>query len=49
MLGQYTAFDPVLEQLKDLVEAEGERKLQQANIGTEPLKKSVANDKKENH
>ena len=49
MLGQYTNFDPVLEQLKDLVEAEGERKLQQANIDTEPLKKSVANDEKENH
>ena len=47
MLGQYTNFDPVLEQLKDLVEAEGERKLQQANIDTEPLKKSVASDGEE--
>ena len=49
MLGQYTNFDPVLEQLKDLVEAEGERKLQQANIDTEPLKKSVASDNEEKH
>ncbi len=49
MLGQYTDFDPVLEQLKDLVEAEGERKLQQANIDTEPLKKSVASDDEEKH
>ena len=49
MLGQYINFDPVLEQLKDLVEAEGERKLQQANIDTEPLKKSVTSDSEEKH
>ena len=49
MLGQYTNFDPVLEQLKDLVEEEGERKLQQANIDTEPLKKSVTSDSEEKH
>lgn len=38
MLGQYTAFDPALDELRKHVEAEGEKKLQAANIDTEVLK-----------
>lgn len=38
MLGQYTDFDPALDELRKQVEAEGEKKLIAANIDTEVLK-----------
>lgn len=38
MLGQYTAFDPALDELRKQVEAEGEKKLEAANINTNILK-----------
>jgi len=38
MLGQYTAFDPALDELRKQVEAEGKKKLEAANINTNILK-----------
>lgn len=38
MLGQYTAFDSALDELRKQVEAEGEKKLEAANINTNILK-----------
>lgn len=38
MLGQYTDFDPALDELRKQVEEEGEKKLLAANIDTETLK-----------
>ena len=40
MLGRHTDFDPVLSALKDLIEAEGEKKLLRAGIHTAHLKKT---------
>ncbi|MCU9614381.1 HD domain-containing protein [Caldibacillus lycopersici] len=36
-IGKHTDFDPVLTKFKNLIEAEGEEKLQQAGINTEKL------------
>ena len=38
MLGQYTSFDPALDELRKQIEEEGEKKLLAANIDTEALK-----------
>ncbi|WP_068497077.1 HD domain-containing protein [Paenibacillus kribbensis] len=38
MLGKHTDFDPVLSQLKELIEAEGEKKLMAAGIDPNNLK-----------
>ncbi len=46
MLGEYTAFDPALDELRKRVEAEGEKKLQAANIDTEMLKNSEEKESK---
>lgn len=42
MLGKHTDFDPVLTELKDLIEAEGEQKLKEFGLDTEALKSKKA-------
>ncbi|KQL52293.1 HAD family hydrolase [Heyndrickxia shackletonii] len=41
MLQKHTAFDPVLNELKDLIEQEGENKLLAANIDIQRLKENL--------
>ena len=41
MLQKHTAFDPVLNELKDLIEQEGENKLLAANLNVQRLKEKL--------
>lgn len=41
MLGKHTDFDPVLSAFKELIEAEGEKKLRDAGIDTSKLKNEL--------
>jgi putative hydrolases of HD superfamily len=41
MMDKHVGFDPVLQQFKDLIEEEGEKKLVQAGIAVENLKESI--------
>lgn len=43
MLDKHTNFDPVLTELKELVEVEGEKKLQEAGIDTKAIKEKINN------
>jgi putative hydrolase of HD superfamily len=38
MLGKHTDFDPVLTELKDLIEADGIQKLKESGLDTDAIK-----------